>query len=491
MAEDNEHQQAADFGVIIRAENGDIVRFDQTGLVMVLADDVIEDIARRLPKADGVPQPGIGWIDPMVLGDMDAWDVRRDGEWYVFQANLAGKQGPRQFRRLIAADDADSAPGVIADGAGPVWGLLALGGARRTTRFDHPMSFPWHVLAPADEIGAVGYAGSETAKPQSALLALPELTRDAALGDLLVENQFLNHQALSLVMARAETDSSASIQALGSGVAYDNLITAIHSLKACAARMGRPAALMSIGLDYTLEDVQSDTRTFVGGVLELIAKLTADIAQLGLRCPPILSVFDCGTHDLNDHPVLRAQWDLAWQGAEHGLHYTAPGYMFRQDQTGRPDLAALHQMSEMDACALEVLHNEGDWACPTFLLAETEPDPKKIRVKARALGKLVIDTSDPFGAGPSCGFTLKGASNAPSLVDVAIAQDDPHDMILTFDKAPNGKSLELLYAFGVDVARDALDYPSACGAIHDGWSFKSCTGATLHRWALPAALPVW
>jgi hypothetical protein len=491
MADDNKDQQAQDFGVIIRAENGDIVRFDQTGIVMVLADEVIKDIAQRLPQVDAPLQLSKNWIDPSVLGDIDAWDVRRDGEWYVFNANLAGKQGPRQFRRLIDAEDTDSEPGVIADGAGPLWGLLALGGSRRTTRFDHPLSFPWHVLAPADEIGAVGYAGSETATIKTALLKLPELTRDAALGDLLVERQFSNHQALSLFMARAETDSSASVHALGSGLAYENLMTAIRSLKASAARMDRPAALMSIGLEYTLEDVQSDASTFRSGMLDLIAKLTADIAQLGLRCPPILSVFDCGTHDLNDHPILRAQWDLAWQGAEHGLYFTAPGYMFRQDRTGRPDLAALQQMTEMDACALDVLHNEGEWACPTFLLAETEPDPKKIRVRARALGGLVIDTSDPFGAGKSCGFTLKYASNAPVLQDVAVAEDDPQDIILTFDKAPKGKALELLYAFGIDVARDAVDYPSACGAIHDGWEFKSHTDVTLHRWALPAALPIW
>jgi hypothetical protein len=30
----------------------------------------------------------------------------------------------------------------------------------------------------------------------------------------------------------------------------------------------------------------------------------------------------------------------------------------------------------------------------------------------------------------------------------------------------------------------------ATGALHDGWSMESRTGATLRRWALPARLPI-
>ncbi|WP_227269709.1 hypothetical protein [Roseobacter weihaiensis] len=482
---------SAPSGTIIRAENGDILRFDSTGMVMVLSDQVIDDIARRLPDPTPKDPQAYEWIDPGVLGDVDAWDLRRDGEWYVFNANLPGLQGPRQFRRLAEPDDAESEPGIIADGAGPLCGVFSLGGARRATGFDVPLDFPWHVLAPADDLGAVGHAGVETAKMQTALETLREMTRDAALADALVRRRHSAHKALPLFVARTETDTAASISELATGPAYDNLLTAIRSLKACAGRLGRPASLHALGLDYTLEDVRSDGTTYRNGVFDLIARLTADIARLGLRCPPILSIFDCGTHRINDHPVLRAQWELAWQGPEHGLHFTAPGYMFRQDRFGRPDKDALHQMAEMDACALTALQGAKDWTCPVFLLAETEPDRKKIRVRARALSDLVIDAADPFGAGDACGFSLRGATNDPQLLSVTIAEDDPQDAILTFDKPPKGEDLEILYAFGLSADRDEVDYPSACGALRDDWTHKSSTGSVLHRWALPAVLPVW
>ncbi len=488
MAGKSDGGSAAPSGTIIRAANGDILRFDSTGMVMVLSDTVINDIARRLP-ASGIEAPE--WIDPAVLGDVDAWDLRRDGEWLLFNANLDGKQGPRLFRRLAVAPDAESEPSIFADGAGPIYGMISLGGARRAEGFDEPLSFPWHVLAPADEIGAVGLAGTEDASVQDTLQRLPELTRDAAIADVIVAGQHQNHRGLSLFVARAETDTSGSVADLASGKAFANFLTAIRSLKAAAARLGRQPVLYGIGLDFTLEDVTSDGDTYRNGMFDLISKLTAEIARLRLHCPPFLAHFDCGTHTLSDHPILRAQWDLAWQGASHGLCYSAPGYMFKQDSFGRPDAKALWQMAEMDACALEVLHRDQDWTCPIFLLAEREPDPRQIRVKAQAQSGLVIDTDDPFGAGPCCGFSLAGADNAPTLIKVAVAKDDPKDLILTFDGAPQGDALEIRYAFGLSYDRAAFDYPSACGALRDDWAQPSKTGVTLHRWALPAALPVW
>lgn len=487
MADQNEGEQTASppaAGTLIRAQNGDIVRFDPSGLTMVLSDKVIADIAGRLP-----PQAR-PWIDPGVLGNIDAWDLRADGEWYVFSANLRGRQGPRLFRRLMTPDDAEQEPKVIADGAGPLCGLFSLGGARQAMGLDAELAFPWHVLAPADDIGAVGHAGAP-ADICTALEPLRELTRDAALADCLVARQFDAHEALSLFVTRAETDNSPSIRALARGAAYDNLMVAVGALQAAAERLGRPAVLAALTLAYTLEDVDSDGPAYRDGVLDLLSMLTRDIAARGLRMPPVLAQFDCGTHTVNDHPVLRAQWDLAWQGGQYGLCYTAPGYMFRQDRYARPDLAALRQMAEMDAAALAVLHQGAEWTCPIFLLAEREPDPAQIRVRARAMGDLVIDDTDPFGAGPSRGFSLAGATNAPVLTDIAVAGDDRQDLILTFDTPPEGTALELRYAFGMAPERAGMDYPQACGAIRDGWQAESVTGPQLHRWALPAAIPVW
>ncbi len=489
MSDDKENARPESSGTIIRAQNGDILRYDTTGMVMVLSDTVIADIDRRLPTLTDLRKDA-EWIDPFCLGDIDAWDLRRDGEWLVFGANLPGAQGPRQFRRLASADSTEIDPGIIADGAGPLRGIFSLGGARRATGFDEPLDFPWHVLSPADDLGAVGHAGEEAQKC-SALEGLRDTTRDAAVGDVLAGRQHRGHKAMSLFVTRCETDSSASISELAHGPAYSNLMTAIGSLKASADRLGRAASLYGLGFEFTLEDIHSTPVQYRDGVFALLAQLTSDIARMGLRRPPVLAVFDCGTHQVNDSPLLRAQWELAWQGPDHGLTYSAPGYMFRQDPYGRPDAGALWEMAEIDACALEALHAGDDWFCPIFLLAEREPDPAKIRVRSRSMNNLVLDISDPFGAGEHFGFSLSGNTNGAKLMNVAAAEDDPQDVMLTFDVPPEGDDLEVLYAFGMDTTRRGTDFPMACGAIRDDWTFDSKTGTRLHRWALPAALPVW
>lgn len=487
MAKQKPQKLHAMRGTVIRANNGDILRYDATGLVMMLSDRVIADIDRRLPK---YVQEGTSRVEADVLGDIDAWDVRQGGEWYYFTANLQGRQGVRQFRRLIKSDTEESNPGIIADAPGPLRGILSLGGSRRATGYSGIPDFPWHILAPEDEVGAVGYGGTQKASPLRMLQSLTEMTRDAALADILLTKQHNTHRALNIYMTRTETDSSASVTALGDGVAYSNMLAAAQTLQATAARLGKSASIMAFGLEFTLEDIVSDAEVYRTGMLDLMAKITRDLAKLGFRGPPFLATFDCGTHQVNDSGILRAQWDLSWQGVEYGLCYTAPGYMFKQDQFGRPDINAVWQMAEMESCALEVLHREEIWMCPTFLLAEREADPKIIRVRARAMGDLIIDAADPFGSGAARGFSITGATNKPKITKVTISDDDPQDILLTFDKAPSGKSLTLLYAFGVQVERKGLDYPSACGAIRDDWELTSKTGQALHRWALPAALPV-
>lgn len=489
MARDKKEEMHPVSGTIIRAKNGDIMRYDATGLTMVLSDAVIADIRERL-KDPGDKSFQNTWLDADILGDIDAWNLRQDGEWYIFSAHLPGMQGVRQFRRLRAPDTDEVDPYIIADTSGPIRGLLSIGGARRAKGYVQPQDFPWHVLSPADEIGAVGLAGTEAAQSSSLLQPLLEMTHDAALANVILEKQYQDHRALHLYVARTETDNSSSITALTEGIAYTNLITAVQNMQQAAKRLGKRAGLMAIGFEFTLEDTQSDAKAYRNGVFDFIAKLTKDLATLGLRRPPILAVFDCGTHQVNDHPILRAQWDLAWQGMDHGLHYVAPGYMFQYDQFGRATMDAIWQMAEMEAVVLDVLYQEERWTCPVFLLAERETDPKVIRVKADAIEDLVIDTSDPFGAGSSCGFSIEGAKKKIKITKVEIAQDDPKDILLTCDTSLEGKDLKLLYAFGIALKRDSVDFPSACGAIRDTWTFSSKTGRTLHRWALPVAIPI-
>ncbi|GGH51604.1 hypothetical protein GVY41_07645 [Frigidibacter albus] len=479
-------------GTILRARNGDVIGYDASGLVMRLSDKVIADIGRRLGAlpagaAQAVQAEG---LDPSVLGDVDAWNLRQTGEWYVFSANLPGEQGARQYRCLVEADSAEEQVSIVADAPGALLGVFSLGGARATKALPRVPRFPYHILAPADDIGAVGMGGVEPARVLSHLNTLREVTRDALLAEVLLADRRRNHRALPLYMVRAETDGSPSVAALREGQAVANLLTAARSLKAAADRMAKPARILCIRLDYTLEDVQSDAVAFRDGMLALLDEITEGVGKMGFHKPVFLATFDCGTPGLSDHPALRAQWDLAWNHGEHDLVFAAPGYGFAQDSYGRPTPEAMLQMAEMDALAVTAIYEDRPWFCPTFLLAEREGE-RLIRVRARALGPLVIDAADPFGAGPTAGFRLEG-QGAPHITQVALAEDDPQDLLLSLD-APATDDLHLLYGFSAAprAADDpAAAHPAAAGSLRDDWQGAAEDGTPLHRWALPCALPV-
>jgi len=475
-------------GTILRARGGDVLRYDETGIVMRLSDRVIADIAARLPQG-GVAAAPCGpeqsLTDPETLGDIDAWNLRTAGKWYLFSANLPGDQGARQYRRLIAPDPADTPAPIIADAPGALLGIFSIGGARAAQALPRPARFPWHILAPGDDIGAVGMAGVDAARATTQPGPLRGITRDAALAEVLLADRRAHHRALPLCLVRAETDGSASAGALVTGAAVANLLVAAQSLAAVAASMGKRARILSIRLDYSLEDVTGDGPAYRDGMLALMAGLTRDLGALGYRKPVFIATFECGTARLTDGPVLRAQWELAWNTGGHDLIFTAPGYMFAQDGYARPTPDAVIRMAEMEAQALTAVYDDAPWFCPTFLLAERHG--ATIRVKARAMADLVIDAGDPFGAGHNAGFRLEGASNGARITGVALAGDDPQDLILTCDMAPEGP-VQVLYAFGAD-PRDGAT-PAACGAVRDTFTLASATGTHLHRWALPCALPV-
>ena len=60
-----------DSGVLIRAENGDVVTYDATGLTLRLSDTVLADLRTRL----ALPGAALDVADH--LGDIDAWHLRR------------------------------------------------------------------------------------------------------------------------------------------------------------------------------------------------------------------------------------------------------------------------------------------------------------------------------------------------------------------------------------------------------------------------------
>lgn len=486
MTEPDEAERKA--GTLLRARNGDVMRHDETGIVLRLSDRVIADIAARLPAPGGSVTDedtgSTGALDPAVLGDIDAWNLRRAGEWHLFTAHLPGAEVPRQYRRL-AADGPHAA--TFADAPGPVLGLLTLGGARAAQAWPRAAAFPYHILAPDDDIGAVGMAGVAQGAAVDLMSPLGEVTRDAMLAEVLLRDRQAQRRALPLYLVRAETDGAPSAAALGSGPAMENLLQGARNLAAIARRLEKPARILAVRLDYGLEDVSGDAEAYAAGMRAVMARLTGALGALGFRKPVFIATFECGTARLTDGPVLRAQWGLAWNPAGHDLLFTAPGYMFAQDAYGRMTEEAMVQAAEIDAAALDAVYADAPWYCPTFLLAEHE-GATQIRVKARAMTALVLDPADPFGAGSGAGFRLHGATNGARIVGVALAGDDPQDVMLTCDTRPEGPALQVLYGFGAP-AREG-PRPAACGALRDGWEMASATGARLHRWALPCALPV-
>ncbi len=452
-------------GVLIRAENGDVIGFDETGLILRLSDSVVDELRARLsrPAEDAM----------QVLGDIDAWDLRREGAWHRFTARL--EDGPRGYQQPVGGGD------IIAAAPGPLLALLSLGGARRAGFNSGPPAFPFNVLAPGDHIGAVGLEGTDTATPCEQVQRVAHATRDALIADALLHWRHAARQALPLFLCRTETDGTADVAALCEGTGYANFLTAADSLVACAGALGKRAQVLAVGLDFGLEDVVSDAGALVAGLRAVMARVERDLNRRGLRRPIFVATFESGTREIGDHPVMRAHWELAWQHGAHDLVFSAPAYMFDIGRFGRPTDPARIRMAEMDAHAIAARTARQEWLCPLFLLAEVQG--RRIRVVARALDDLVIDATDPFDAGPGRGFSVSGGVKVD---EVQVAPDDSRALILTCDRAPD-PGATLFYACG---GQPAGDRPTNRGAIRDGWQAESRAGGLLHRWAYPCALPL-
>ncbi len=454
-------------GVLIRADNGDVVTFDETGLTLRLSDTVLADLRARLFGAPAEPAE--------VLGDIDAWDLREADGWWRFTADL-GEGGARGYQRPVAGGD------ILAAASGPLYGIFAIGGARRAGFNPGGAAFGFHVLAPGDHIGAVGLEGTATAVPTERLQRLRYATRESLIADTLLGWRRAHHQGLPLMLVRAETDGAGRIADLLDGPAFDNLLAAADSLCAAAQALGKRPRALAVGIDYGLEDVGSDTAALLAGLRALMAKIEREFSRRGLHRPIFFATFESGSAEIGHHPVIRAHWQLAWQHGPHDLVFPAPAYMFDFDGFGRPSEAARARMAEMDAHALLARQNRAPWLCPLFLLAESAG--RAVRVTAQALADLVVDAADPFAAGPSCGFAIAGVE----IERVAVASDDPRALILSCDRPPP-PGAELTYA--CDGAPTGDGRPANRGAIRDLWQAESrFGGAPLHRWAYPAALPI-
>jgi hypothetical protein len=469
-------------GVLLRAQNGDVIGFDETGVRINLADSVIADIQARLDLSSDARV-----VDASVLGDINAWDVREANGWYVFHAHLPGIQNAGHFRRRVKAVG-DSFPSIIANPSTALYGLLSLGGTRRAMTSDEPVEFPYHVLSTGDDMGSAGPAGTQDVEQTNLIERLNEQTRDSLVGDEIVGRRLAEYRALPVMYVRSETDSSSSMAGLASGPAMANFRQTTANFCAAAASLGVPPKVLAVGLDFTLEAVSDTGDDWLRGMYDVMEKVTDLFADHGLRKPLFVAPFESGTQSVSDHPVMRAQWDLSWNKGGHDIFYSAPSYMFELDGFGRATPLARKQMAEMDAFAIESCNRDQDWSCPIFLLAEREENPCVIRCRAQTISPLVIDRNDPLNAGPACGFAFERCTNNATIISVDIAIDDTNDLLITCDIAPEGDGLSLLYAVGHAASSDGM--PANRGAIRDDWQYKSKTGDALYRWALPAALPV-
>ncbi len=458
QARDGVILQARD-GVILRARNGDVIRYDRSGLVMRLSDKVVSDLAMRLPDRGTAVAP----VQAAEVPDgVDGWDATRSGDWIRFTARLPGAQGVRGFRRHVDGGD------IVAEGAGPLLGILGVGGARAALATRQSAEFPQHILAPADDIGAVGHAGVEAATRSDRLEHLREMTHEALCAQTILHWRMADFGPLPVFMTRVETDGSVTAADLATGRAVDNLLIAAETLRAAADLIGTRARVLAVTLDFALEDRSDDAAAYRDGMLAVMEAISAGLWALGFDHPLYVSRFASAVPDVAPQAALDGQWELCWSHGDHRLIYSAPAYMFALDGYDRPTGDARTQQAEMTASAIAA---GVAWKCPTLHLAELEGTT--IRVAARAMGPLTLDDACPFGAGH--GFALTGCENTPRIKDVSIAADDPQTVLITLDKAPKGSGVRLSYD---------------TGALRDDWALHSTTGVTLHRWALPAHLPV-
>lgn len=464
MAED----PIAPEGVIIRAENGDVIGYDETGLILRLSDKVIADIAARLELAPVVAEAAPAAAVPDLPEEIDFWAARREGDWVFFQANLPGADSARGYRRHVDGG------AIVAEARGPLLAVLGIGGARAGLGSAGPARFPWHVLSAADDIGAVGMGGEGEAPATPGLEPLRELTVEALLADELLARRAAVRQALPLVFVRAETDVSAAATALGTGAAVVNFDRALANLTAAAARLGTRAQVLAVVLDYTLEDLGGEPVAYRDGMIALMERITRGMAKQGLARPVFLAAFDCGTQTVTQGPALEGQWELSWNHADHQLVFAAPSYAFGIDDTGRLTDAGRAAKAAVLADALIATQAGGRWLCPTIQLAERAG--QDIRLTCEAMAGLDVDGSDPFGAGKLAGFALEGVTNGAKITGVEVDGKDARVVILRCSKRAEG---EVYVTYAHAAKPGSGPYPANCGALRE---------AGTSRWALPARL---
>jgi hypothetical protein len=148
-------------------------------------------------------------------------------------ADLPGRQGVRGFLKHLKGG------GIIADTAGPLQMILAIGGTRAALATLECARYPYHVVTSADDIGAVGCSGETVAEKTAFLEGLREMTHEALVADSLLYHAQQERRRLPLYFARAETDGSHSASELARGRAIENVMVCAKNAMSAARNLGK------------------------------------------------------------------------------------------------------------------------------------------------------------------------------------------------------------------------------------------------------------
>ena len=443
-----------DGGILVQARNGVVIAYDDTGLTLRLSDTTLAELRDRLALT-----MDDAWIDPRVLGDIDAWGLRRQGDWLTFDAKLAAYRHPRRFRCPVGGG------AILADTAGPLLGLFSLGGARRSHSLDRASIYPAHIVAPADDLGAGGAAG-DPAPRTAGVQALPEVTADVLAAESYLAARDAESRAMPLIVARAEHDTSPTIDALLTGQALINVDIAMGNLVAAATHLGVSARLLGITLDFAIEDIDSDFQTYVDGVYGVADRLTDAAARNGLHAPTLLLHADATGHRTREH------WHLAVFPAGRKIVVSLPEYAVDWTRQRRPSDIGLHRIGALEAACLDTLQAGEMWRCPCALLAEAAADElTRVEVTFDALSDLTV-TQDG-----DAGFDCRDANGPVPILSVSPSDVDGKTLILQLDRPLDGAA-QLSFAHGRP------------GFVRDAWQQDHPALGPLYRWALPAILAV-
>ncbi len=427
--------------------------YDETGLILRLSDEVIADIRGRLDADDTRPE----------ISEIDGWNFRRANEWVRFDACLPPFKHTRAYRRLAVGGS------IIAEAQGPLLAVLTVGGTSASLGFDDAPTFAHHVVAPADDLGAVGACGTQLVGRSNELQTLTESTQTTLLADAVLRRALAERRALPLIVARSETDCSATAAALVDGPGMANFHNTVDSLVSAAKTLGSRLKITAVTIDYGAEDVSSSVRDFVQGIRATIQRILDICAEYQLPKPVVILRCDGGP----DGPVR--QWELAAHTAAQPTIVTGARYAEDRDQYGCLGHAGAADQAMLDAAALATLDESLPWRCPLPILAEIRGEET---VVVTFLADEPICLVENASSAANFGFALSGA-NTPDIRDVAVDPECDRQVLIR-TKGPVTEGVVLEYATGVDG-----------GAVCDAWSLEVPeTDRTIRRWALPASLRV-